>query len=186
MELPDKKLPPRVLGILQNEWVYDPPRLQRAIAQSSNPEAFRQRMIEYALFAGCKTGRVLMTTLGETWCRRITWENASKRIGDVSSSVFPADLEHIATRIQEEKPDIVIAFGKVAQDGVAQREMRQFFEFEFVQYEILRAPHPCARTLEALRELHQLKKTLDTLHNARNSSQADQLYRRRPSSAVFD
>lgn len=164
MELPDKKLAPRVLGILQNEWVYDPPRLQRAISLSSDPEKFRKRMIEYALFAGCKTGRVLMATLGETWCRRITWENASRRIGDVSSSVFSADPLHIGMCIQEMVPDVIIAFGKVAQEGVDEvlrgRQPREY----------LKAPHPCARTIEALRELHQLKKTLDILHNERHSS----------------
>lgn len=157
VNLPLHELRPKVLGLLQNEWVYDPPRLKKAMEFSNNPEAFRRRMISYALFAGCKTGRVLVSAFGDTWRQRITWENASKEIGDVASSAFPADVPHIVARIQEELPDVVIAFGKVAQEGMAEAIHRNLVENVLV----IRAPHPCARHSTVLEELRAARRRLE-------------------------
>ena len=155
-----KLLRPRVLGILQNQWFQDPPYIKRLIAASKDPERYRRRLIEFALFRGCKSGRVLRQHLGD-WCDRITWENASKEIGDCASSIFPADLKHIRARIDEESPDVVVGFGNVsheALDAVAYSRGRTPYPI------YLKAPHPAARMIDIAFQFQQLRKQLESIH----------------------
>ncbi len=160
---------PRVLAFLQNQWFQDPPYIRRVMASSSDPERYRRRLASYALFAGCKSGRVLRYHLGDHWCDRITWENASKEIGDVASSVFPADLHHISLRIEEEKPDIVIGFGKVACDALDTIRIRMFKHLPFIEYMV--APHPTARFIDVGASLRSIRTQLQNLQKTHDLDQ---------------
>lgn len=156
MNLPLQQIRPRVLAFLQNQWFQDPPKIRKAIAASKNSEAFRRRLLAYALFAGCRSGRVLKANLGDHWCERIVWENASRHIGDFAASNFPADLKHIAARIAEENPDVVLALGAIAREALLElrvRDTRIVFE----------APHPTARFIDVAYELRQLRHRLDAV-----------------------
>lgn len=170
MDLPLKQVRPVVLGVLQNQWFYDPPKIIAMIEERharNGPEAaerFRRRMIEYALFAGCQTGRRLREGLGECWCNRIVWENASKRIGNFSSSCFPADPDHIRRVVLEVKPDIVVAFGKVATEAFNPGEQCYHVAKGLNPYEFIETVHPAARGLNnPMEELTKVKRKLDFL-----------------------
>lgn len=156
---------PKVLGVLQNQWFYDPPRIQKMIDTADNPETMRRRLCTWALFAGCKSGRVLRTLLGDEWCNRIVWENASLHMGDVSSSVFPADMAHLTKLLCIEQPGIVVAFGKVAQDGVEQalRLGPSSPDGGTAGPVVLHAPHPAARNDDTYEQIRQLRKQLDKI-----------------------
>lgn len=105
----------KVLAFLQNQWFNDPEKVRAMIARQP---AVRRRLIHYSLFAGCRTGLILKAGLGEDWCRKIVWEEASPEIGGEASSVFPADHVHIQKVIEEVHPDVILALGKVASDAV--------------------------------------------------------------------
>lgn len=123
----------KVLAVLQNQWFKDPDRV-RAILER-NPH-LRRPFCARALFAGCQTGRVLRRILGKEWCARIIWENASPQIGGVSSAAFPADLKYLQAVIDEVKPDIILAFGRIATNALQQLVPPRM---------LLVAPHPTAR-----------------------------------------
>ena len=124
---------------MQNMWVKDPERLRKSIERRGEP--MRRRMVHYALFAGCKSGRVLRKYLGEAHCANIIWEEASLEIGGISASCFPADLDHMTARILQEQPDLVLAFGKVESDELLKIDLMRTF---------LACPHPASRDLEKL------------------------------------
>lgn len=107
----------KILGILQNQWFRDPDRVRKMIERT--PEV-RPRLIATALFMGCATGKNLKVAFGGEVCGEVVWEESSPQIGGHSSSVFPADLEHIRRRIAEVNPYVVMTFGKIATDAVLQ------------------------------------------------------------------
>ncbi|HET7229984.1 MAG TPA: SWIM zinc finger family protein [Longimicrobium sp.] len=137
-----------VLGLLQNGWYRNPERVAQLFAR--RPEA-RRDMIASLLFAGCTTGRRLRSHLGSL-CDHITWEEASPRIGGESGACFPADAAHIRAALADVRPLVVVAFGRVAQDG-----MRQVAEFTGT---VIEAPHPAARHPGTQDGLHAASRVL--------------------------
>lgn len=138
-----------ILAILQNQWFKDPDHVRRLI-EKCEPERrvrYRRKMIEYALFAGCKTGKVLKKVLGPHLCEQIVWEEASPRIGGHASSSFPADLDHLRTVIAEVDPRIIIAFGSIAAVGLMSLQDLTGTRT------LIFAPHPTARHATAYTDL---------------------------------
>lgn len=134
----------KILAILQNQWVRDPNKVRATMACAKDPEAFRRRFTRFALFAGCKTGRMLHRVFGPDLCKAIIWEEASREIAAESSGVFPADLEHVRNVITIEQPDIVIGFGRVACEALQR-----------LKIDHIPAPHPAARGADTVTKLRQ-------------------------------
>lgn len=133
----------KVLAILQNQYFNDPDRVRATLAR--HPEA-RRRMIHFALFAGCKTGRVLKAVFGAR-CNEIVWEEASPEIGGQASSVFPADRAHLQAVLADVNPDIVLGFGRIACDGL---------EGLVTPNKLIIGPHPTARHADAIAQLKKM------------------------------
>lgn len=131
----------KVLAILQNMWVRDPERVRRLIAESEHGEKFRRRLIATALFGGCLTGRRLTAELGALR-ERIIWEESSREILGDPSAVPKPDPDHILKVVVQEKPGIVITFGKVAEEGY--RSVRDWLKGAVPLWVI--SPHPAARS----------------------------------------
>lgn len=153
---------PKILAFMQCMWLRDPEKHRRILASYDHDiprrEKLRRRMIAYALFAGCKSGRVLKCVFGAELCERIIWEEASREIGGESSAAFPADVDHILATILAEQPDCVIGFGKIACGGIEDALKRYPGLMSFV-----RAPHPAARHATVVAELDEAKFSLDYL-----------------------
>jgi hypothetical protein len=123
-----------VLAFLQNTWVNDPPRCQEVLDGCEAP-AERRYMTSAWLFMGCTTGRRLKQAFGEDGVYDIVWDNASPKLAGASSGSFPPDPDHIRAVIEEVKPAVVLAFGRVAENGV-----RTLWDGPFIV-----GPHPTAR-----------------------------------------
>lgn len=129
----------KILAFLQNQWVHEPERVQASIERYGEP--YRRRFISFALFGGCSTGRRLRSTFGDL-CDRIVWEEASPKIGGYSASYFAPDKNHICRRIDEEQPDIVLAFGSSACAAV-QKALSTRLDGTCIEF--IQLPHPVAR-----------------------------------------
>ena len=133
----------KVLAVLQNQWFQDPDRVRAMLARRPD---LRRPFCHRALFAGCRTGQVLKTVFGPL-CAQIVWENASQEIGGKSSEKFPADLDHLRACLVEVRPDVVLAFGRIASGA-----LRDLVPVD----RLLVGPHPTARqpdTLQLLRSM---------------------------------
>lgn len=139
----------KILGFLQNQWMRNPQRAREIMKRT--PEA-RPRLLKYALFQ-CHTGHRLREVFGEEM-EHWDWDNASPEIGEFSSARFPADHVHIRTVLERYEPDIVLAFGRVAE-----RALRQIDG----NFELLCGPHPAARGDDVMERLRTMKKMLDAL-----------------------
>ncbi len=149
------------LAFLQNMWVRNPERLKatiaRAEARDGSGEELRSRMIEYALFAGCPTGRRLKAAFGE-WIEQIAWDETTREIAGDPKTIFPPDPQHIEATIRKYQPRIIFAFGKIAAESVFQVLQATTFshaagwprDIEFVT-----APHPAARQPDTIRKLKE-------------------------------
>jgi len=147
----------KVLAILQNQWFHDPDKVRLTLDR--HPE-WRRRYIHYALFAGCRTGNILKAGLGEEWCRKIVWEEASPQIGGEASSVFPADPAHLRAVIDEVKPTVILALGRIASDGIAAiMPMPSLVPVAT----IINVIHPTARGVDTLPLLRDARAILDKL-----------------------
>lgn len=132
----------KIVAFLQNMWAYQPDRI---VLQ-------RRKLIRRLLFAGCLTGKRLKDTFGDELCQLIVWENASPIIGNQANSNPQPDIDHIKLILEEEQPDLVIAFGvraRIALDGIWKGKL-------------IVAPHPAARGKYTMRNLRQAgKKVLE-------------------------
>lgn len=145
----------KIVAFLQNQWFNNPERVRQILANpryGKNAHEWREYHVAAFLFMGCLTGKRLRAALGEEWTGRIVWEEVSREIGGKSSSVFPADLEHMRDVISRHQPTTVIAFGKVASDAM------RTIEFNGI---LLHAPHPAARFPEVMDRLRELRFKLD-------------------------
>lgn len=149
---------PKIVAFLQNQWFKDPERIKSIIAKrialelrgdgdNMTAHEVREEYIAYFLFLGCLTGRRLKAVFGDE-TRRIVWEEVSREIGGHASSCFPADDAHIREVLDRHKPDIVLAFGKIACDALSRLRP--------AAATLIRGPHPAARSgamagLEAMR-----------------------------------
>lgn len=138
----------KVVAIMQNQWFHQPERVRRLLAR--RPES-RERLIAYALFAGCKSGRVLRDVFGDR-CDEIVWEEASREIGNRASAAFTADFDHLSTVIQKHAPSIALAFGRIAGDA-----MQAIMPSE----RLIVGPHPAARGPNVMAQLRQMRELLD-------------------------
>lgn len=142
------------VAFLQNQWFTNPDRVRATYASAEKrqgkdyAEKVRQRMIRYALFAGCLTGRRIEAAFGEGVIDAIRWEEASREIGGKPSSVFPPDIKHICRVIEEEQPELVLTFGKVAWQGVNLALNQSHYRCV-----LIRGPHPAARHGTVVQEL---------------------------------
>jgi hypothetical protein len=140
----------KVVAILQNQWFKQPERVKEFLSRM--PQC-RESYLAKTLFMGCKTGRVLMDVFDEDWVNSIVWEEASPEIGNHSSSVFPADIAHVKGVMDKHQPQVVLAFGKVAQEAVAGAWSGK----------VIKAPHPCARGSDTLAQIQRARTELDLL-----------------------
>jgi hypothetical protein len=141
----------KILGLLQNQWVHDPARVEAMIARDPTK---RRRILAMLLFAGCGlTGKRLRWALGD-WCERIEWENADPEITDRPDVHVSGDLAHLVKALDEVKPSIVITFGSIACKTLAQTDWTG---------PVLRAPHPAARGPGVLKDLRGVRRQLDEL-----------------------
>lgn len=112
-----------IVAFLQNMWLKDPERFKKKLARAEaeypgSGEVFRMRMIEYALFAGCLTGRRLEAAFGDL-IDDIIWEETTREIADNPKTIFPAQPDHIEEVLRKHQPKVVIAFGGIAAKAVA-------------------------------------------------------------------
>lgn len=142
----------KVLALLQNMWVRDPEKVKRQIARDQTGK-LRARMIYYALFAGCFTGRRLKTALGEAWCEKIIWEEASPVIAGEPKTYYPPDPEHIKSVLEKYQPEVIVCFTK--------RGFRIIRELVPLSIPVIDAPHPAARGHMVSEDLIQVKVLLD-------------------------
>ena len=122
----------KILAIMQNQWFRDPEAVKRIMAKRPT---WRRQLIARFLFAGCKSGRALKQAFGSS-IEDIVWEEASPEIGGESSSSFPADPKHLQEVLDDVQPDVVLAFGRIAErglDGLVPVE------------KLIVGPHPAAR-----------------------------------------
>lgn len=138
----------KVLAVLQNMWVKDPDSVRRMIERT--PKA-RRRLICYSLFAGCRTGRVLRQVFGEDCSRRFVWDESTREIAGNPRDTFPPDLAHLRAVLDEVKPDVVLAFGRIASNALTALVTAD---------KLLTGPHPTARQPDTIARLYRMAENL--------------------------
>ncbi len=132
----------KTVVFLQNMWVKDPVRVRAMIARDG--EELRERLIVFALFAGCKTGRVLKKVLTDDEIEAIHWEETTREISGDPKEILPVQLDHIKAVLENQKPDVVLTFGRIAADAL---------KAAGCQAKMICAPHPAARQPDTLAKI---------------------------------
>ena|ERR1700761_9019971 len=159
----------KIVAFMQNQWFDEPDEVRAMLdrqrdcgefTQEQMREKVRRRLIHYALFAGCLSGRRLKKTFGEM-TQSIIWEEASREIGGHAASSFPADMDHIKAVLKEESPDVVLTFGKTATQAIEVVRSLTTPTWEFIP-----CCHPAARhvtvEVDLLRAAEKLHKYIDS------------------------
>ncbi|HEX3800234.1 MAG TPA: hypothetical protein VH413_16180 [Verrucomicrobiae bacterium] len=151
------------VAFLQNQWFKDPERVRKMIKEDG--EELRLRILEYALFAGCLTGRRLKAAFGEL-CDEIHWEEISREIGGHASSVFPPDMKHIGEVLATQRPQIILIFGKHAAAALEPAIQTALSEGDLEwRPHLITGPHPAARQVNTIDDLNRMRDDLVRLLN---------------------
>lgn len=81
----------------------------------------------------------------------VTIVNASPKIGTKSQDAFPADLEYLQEKIAEADPDVILAFGSIASDGL-----------EMLGVEYYQLPHPARRDI-SVADFASIRESLESI-----------------------
>lgn len=137
-----------VLAFLQNPY-HSPGILQRYVDMYREDMFFRRKCL-----ARTKTGQWLTRTIGPDLYWKIWWDNASPKHGFVHTHEERYDADHMLKVLQLVKPNIIIAFGRQARNGVNRIDFTHE-PYGLVKPVVMHAPHPMARgnQIPALEEL---------------------------------
>ena len=113
-----------VLVVLQN------PYRNNALASGWNPSTWLKELWR------SHTGTRLREVLPDDCDVRIT--NANPKLADSVSDCLPPDIAHLKRTATRVKPDVVLACGKMACQGISQLE---------TQIRVVEMPHPAYRAL---------------------------------------
>jgi uracil-DNA glycosylase len=102
----------KILVFLQNPW-FPPGTAKQHIDRYTTDQEFHRRLL-----AGTMTGQRLRQAFGETMFRDIWWDNVAPAAAEVSTGVTEIDEEHVERVIKQVKPDLIISFGKLAEDAL--------------------------------------------------------------------
>ncbi len=137
----------KTLAILQNQWgpkAHDPDYPSRlARLESLTPEAYADHVRRCLAWSRCRTYQRLVKEFGEAAFASISWTNASRNAGATASSKFAPSASHLDATLRALRPDVVIAFGKVAAEGI--EAWVRTPESTSISFELILAPHPVAR-----------------------------------------
>jgi hypothetical protein len=146
----------RVVAFLQNQWFKDAVKARSVF--KAYGDARRAELVARFLFRGCLTGRRLQKAFGPELCEQILWEETSRDIGDNASSIFPPDIEHMHDVLRTYCPEVVITFGKHAENAFL--NLMENFSY---QGKFLRAMHPAARHPDIQQSLNESARQLREL-----------------------
>lgn len=123
----------RVVIFLQNQWFPEPERWRNRMLSAG-----RHRYLEASLFHSCKTGQVLRRCGFPCFKDDVLYENVSLEISGKPTHVCKPDIEHVLSTIEFHAPELVIALGAVAEEGVVEIHRSRATPCLF-------GPHPAAR-----------------------------------------
>ncbi len=141
----------RVLGLLQNTWARDSNRVEKLMAR------FGRKAFVTRLLMGSLSGKRIKQCLPD-WYQRIVYENSSPRVMSHSEACPTVDLSHVRHVVADVKPNVIVAFGSVAENALRRLHWRD--GCGIVTY------HPVAReagVTERLREVNVLLNGLNEL-----------------------
>lgn len=130
------------VAFLQNAYFKDPERVRKSIEKFG--DEYRSRLLTYALFAGCVTGRRIKSAFGQEAIDKIIWEESTREIAGDTKTIFPPDAGHIASVLLRYNPTMVITFGKIAYAAVKPLVNGR---------SLLQLPHPAARQPDTISRL---------------------------------
>ena len=101
----------KTLAFLQNPW-FRPGTSQRLIDKYRDDTDIHRRIL-----AMSATGRALVKAFGVKLYREIVWDNANPNHGVTRRAKLSPDPYYMAMRIVTYRPDVILLFGRQAQDG---------------------------------------------------------------------
>lgn len=122
----------KILGLLQNQWAYNPARVREMLDRATPKN--RHKLIRYML-VGSRTGRHLNAALGPAF-DAITWDNVTPVVTRSPSGQPPADLDYVRQLLAEVRSTLVVTFGQVAR--------RAMLDVDWPG-RMFAGPHPAAR-----------------------------------------
>jgi hypothetical protein len=101
-----------IMAFMQNPWF--PYGTEKGIIDRyrTNQE-FHRRLLSESM-----SGQRLLMAFGREWFERIWWDNVAPEAADEPRKKTPVDMKHVEAMIQIVKPDLILTFGKMAQEAL--------------------------------------------------------------------
>lgn len=122
----------KIVAFLQNPW-FKEGTAERHILMYRDDQVFHRKVLQMSM-----SGGRLWIAFGSELYNQIWWDNTSWRPSVTSSGVKNIDMEHVRKVISEQRPGLVLCFGRQAEHAVN-------IAFDYPWYERMVCHHPNAR-----------------------------------------
>lgn len=127
----------KIIAFLQNPW-FKPGVNQRVIDRYNNDKRYRR-----IILSGSVTGIRLEKAFGRDLFDLISWYNSSLQTGTTSNFRGKPDPVYMHKVILEENPDMILIFGKIAEQGI--ERISELLHDKKLMRKVFRTQHPTAR-----------------------------------------
>lgn len=100
---------PKIVAFMQNPW-FPPGTDRRHVDRYTTDQEFHRRILARSM-----SGVRLMSALGPALFNAIWWDNVAPTATEESSGISEIDMGHVETALTEQRPDLILAFGRVAE-----------------------------------------------------------------------
>lgn len=148
----------KILAILQNQWFKEPEKIRKLYARRPDD---RNWLIKQFLFMGCRSGARILKAFGDDWIAVMTFEEASPMIHGSPNTPVKPDGAHVRAALEIHTPDIVLLFGKVAQEAYRLAHHTPGGGVRTDHIRVISGPHPAARHSTVQNELDSMRTELE-------------------------
>lgn len=114
---------PKILAFMQNAWF--PPGTERGIIERyQTDQEFHRRLLAMTM-----SGGRLLSAFGHDMYNQIWWDNVSPTHTETPSGLSAADMQHVELTIKTYQPDVIITFGKSAEEALDQSIMAMDIDY---------------------------------------------------------
>jgi len=121
-----------IVAFLQNPG-FKPGTPMTIVDKYKSQQQFHRELLETTM-----SGARLKVAFGEYWFNRIWWDNANPNIPTYGMERLDPDILHIEKVIADQKPKLVLTFGKQAERGVSS-------SIAAIALKVMSCHHPNAR-----------------------------------------
>ncbi len=114
---------PKILAFMQNQW-FEPGTAREIVDRYRTDQEFHRQLL-----ARTMSGGRLVNAFGPKMYEHIWWDNVAPEAAVEAAGETDLDMSHVELLIEAQHPDLIITFGKLAEDAMEKSIMAASIDY---------------------------------------------------------